>query len=340
MKIIIDVMSGDNAPDEIIKGVFIAHSESNHEFIIVGNTDVINESAQKQGLDLNIGGLEIVHASDVIKMDEDPLSVKSRRDSSIHVALKLLKEGKGDALVSAGNTGALYTGAVLIVSRIPGFRKAGIATILPFDVPVMLLDSGANIVVTDENLEQFALMGSIYMCKVMGIKNPRVGLLNNGTEKNKGSQILQDAYVRLEENKNINFVGNIECKVLPFNTCDILITDGFSGNIVLKLTEGFGSFFMQKLKTVFKKNPITKVSAAIVKPGLKQFKKDFDASEYGGAPLLGIAKPVIKAHGSSDAKAIKNAIRAAAVYAETNVIKEISALSETVMKQPHCDSDS
>ncbi len=331
MKIILDVMSGDNAPDEILKGAFMAHSELSHRLILVGDTEIIGERAKKLGFELNTDGIETVHAPDVIKMEDDALSVRSKKNSSMAVALRLLKEGRGDAVVSAGNTGALYTGAVLLVSRIPGFRKAGIATVLPFETPVLLLDSGANVTVTDENLEQFALIGSLYASKVMGIENPRVGLLNNGTERTKGSQMLQDTYVRLEENKSINFVGNVECKALPFGACDVLITDGFSGNAVLKLTEGLGMFFMKKLKTVFKRNTVTKLSAAMVKPGLKQMKKDFDASEYGGAPFLGISKPVVKAHGSSDAKAIKNAIRASAIYAETNVINEISALSEVII---------
>ena len=333
MKIIIDVMSGDNAPDEILKGAFMAHRELRHELILVGDCDAMNECAKKYGLDLTEDGIETVHASEVVKMDDEALAVRSKRDSSMTVALRLLKEGKGDALVSAGNTGALYTGAVLIVSRIQGFRKAGIATVIPFESPVLLLDSGANTQVTDENLEQFALIGSLYMSKVMGIENPRVGLLNNGVEKTKGTQVLQDTYLRLEENKNINFVGNIECKVLPFNACDVIVTDGFTGNAVIKLTEGLASFFMKKLKTVFKKNAVTKLSAAMVKPGLKQMKNDFDSSEYGGAPLLGISKPVLKAHGSADARAIKNAVRAVATYAESGIIAEITALSETLLRE-------
>ena len=330
MKVIVDIMSGDNAPDEILKGALLAHEELGHQLILVGNTDDINECAKKYSLNLSVEGIEIVHASEVINMDDEALAVRSKRDSSMSVALRLLKEGKGDALVSAGSTGALYTGAVLFVSRIPGFRKAGIATLIPFETPVLLLDSGANTMLTDENLEQFALIGSLYMSKVMGVDNPRVGLLNNGTEKTKGTQLLQDTYLRLEANKNINFVGNVECKNLPFDACDVIVTDGFTGNAVIKLIEGLASFFMKKLKGVFKKNAVTMLSAAMVKPGLKQMKKDFDSSEYGGAPFLGISKPVIKAHGSSDAKAIKNAIRAAAVYAETNIISDIIALSESM----------
>ena len=330
MKIIIDVMSGDNAPDEILKGAVMAKNELDHELILVGNTDIISECAKKHGLDLD--GLEIVHASEVIKMDDEALAVRSKRDSSMTVALRLLKEGKGDALVSAGNTGALYTGAVLIVSRIQGFRKAGIGTVIPFETPVLLLDSGANTQVTDENLEQFAIIGSLYMSKVMGVENPRVGLLNNGVEKTKGTQVLQDTYLRLEKNESLNFVGNVECKVLPFDACDVIVTDGFTGNAVIKLTEGLASFFMKKLKTVFKKNVVTKLSAAMVKPGLKQMKNDFDSSEYGGAPLLGISKPVLKAHGSADARAIKNAVRAVVTYAGSGIIDEITALSESLMQ--------
>ena len=340
MKIIVDIMSGDNAPDEILKGAFLAYAEYDHELVLVGDTEIISECAKKYGFDLNAEGIEIVHASEVVTMDDEALAVRNKRDSSMTVALRLLRDGKGDALVSAGNTGALYTGAVLIVSRIHGFRKAGIGTLLPFESPVLLLDSGANTQVTDENLEQFALIGSLYMSKVLGIENPRVGLLNNGVERTKGTQVLQDTYVRLEENKNINFVGNIECKVLPFNTCDVIITDGFTGNAVLKLSEGLGAFFMKKLKTVFKKNAVTKLSAAMVKPGLKQMKKDFDASEHGGAPLLGVSKPVLKAHGSSDAKAIKNAIRAAATYADSGIIGEIAALSESIENKREAETAS
>ncbi len=333
MKIIVDVMSGDNAPEEIIKGAFMAYKELNHKLVLVGNTDDIVRCAKKYGFDLNADGIETVHASEVVKMDDEALAVRTKRDSSMAVALRLLKEGKGDALVSAGNTGALYTGAVLLVSRIQGFRKAGIATVFPFENPVLLLDSGANVIVTPENLEQFALIGSLYMSKVMSVKNPRVGLLNNGTERTKGSQVLQDTYVRLEENESINFVGNVECKALPFNACDVIITDGFTGNAVLKLTEGLGAFFMKKLKTVFKKNAVTKLSAAMVKPGLKKMKNDFDASEYGGAPFLGISKPVLKAHGSADARTIKNAVAAAAIYAESGIIDEITVLSEKLINQ-------
>lgn len=240
------------------------------------------------------------------------------------VALHMLAEGKGDAFVCAGNTGALYAGGSLIVGRVKGYRKAAIATILPFACPIIMVDSGANTVVTDENLEQFAVMGSIYMNKIFGIETPRVGLLNNGSEPTKGTQVMQDAYVRLSECKAINFVGNIESKELVKGPCDVIVTDGFTGNIVLKMVEGLGSFLLGKLKDIFYKNMLTKLSAAIIKNDMASLKHDFDSSAYGGAPILGISKPVIKAHGSSDARAIQNAVRQAIDYHSTGIIYEIA----------------
>ena len=327
MKIIVDVMSGDNAPEEIVKGAFLAAAQFGYELVLVGDSDIVKIIAEENKFPIEDYSIELVHTTDVITMEDNPLSVRSKKDSSMARSLSLLSEGYGDAAVSAGNTGALYTGASLLVSRIKGFRKAAIATVLPLEKPLLLLDSGANVIVTDENLEQFALMGSAYMEKVMGIASPRVGLLNNGTERTKGSQLLQDTYARLEEHPSINFVGNVEAKAIPFDCCDVLVTDGFTGNVVLKLTEGLCGFFMRKLKTTYKQNIITKTSALLVKGALKNMKKEFDASEYGGAPLLGISKPVIKAHGSSDAFAFMNAIRQAAEYARSGMIERLSGLN-------------
>lgn len=327
MKIIVDVMSGDNAPSETVKGALLAAQQWGYELILVGNEDVIRLIADKNGLPLT-SGIEIVNTSEIITMDDNPMCIRSKKDSSLARALSLLSEGAGDAAVSAGNTGALYTGASLLVTRIRGFRKAAIATVLPLQSPLLLLDAGANIVVTDENLEQFALMGAAYSEHVMGIRSPRVGLLNNGTERTKGSPLLQDTYCRLEENENLNFVGNIEAKALPFGVCDVLVTDGFSGNMILKYTEGLGSFFMKKLKATYKRNLFTKASGMLIKKEFHRLTDEFDASEYGGAPLLGISRPVIKAHGSSDARAIMNAIHQASAYAESGMIEHLSALSE------------
>jgi glycerol-3-phosphate acyltransferase PlsX len=260
-------------------------------------------------------------------MDEPPMSIRNKKDSSMVKALSLLSAGKGDAMVSAGNTGALYTGASIIVSRIKGFRKAAIATVLPFSPAVLLVDAGANITVTDENLEQFAIMGSAYMEKVMNLSSPRVGLLNNGTERTKGSQIMQDTYCRLEENEALRFVGNIESRSIPYGVCDVLVTDGFSGNIVLKYTEGLCAYMLDTVKNGFDGNPFTKASGLIMKKRIESLTQRFSFSEYGGAPLLGISKPVIKAHGSSDANAIKHAVKQAIDYADSGMIEHLSKLN-------------
>ncbi len=331
MKIIVDVMSGDNAPHETVRGALLAAQRLEHELILVGNEDIIRLIADENELPLT-PNVETVNTSEIITMEDNPMCVRSKKDSSLVKALSLLADGTGDAMVSAGNTGALYTGASLLVSRIRGFRKAAIATVLPLQTPLLLLDAGANIVVTDENLEQFALMGSAYSEHVMGVRSPRVGLLNNGTERTKGSPLLQDTYCRLEENENLNFVGNIEAKTLPFGVCDVLVTDGFSGNMILKYTEGLGSFFMKKLKATYRKNLFTKASGIMIKNEFHHLMREFDASEYGGAPLLGISRPVIKAHGNSDARAITNAIHQACVYAESGMIEHLSALGEVSEK--------
>lgn len=322
MRVIIDVMSGDNAPSELVLGAVQAAEEYKVEIFVVGNKDIIERTAREKGISLE--KISIVHTDVVINMEDSALSVvKEKSRSSMSIGLKMLAAGEGDAFVSAGNTGALLAGATLIVRRIKGIQRAAIATILPFSSPALLIDAGANILVTDEYLEQFAVMGSIYMEKLYGIKNPRVGLLNNGTESTKGTPLMVETNQRLSQS-NINFVGNIEGKEIPFGACDVLVTDGFTGNIVLKLIEGMGKFMMTTIKGIFLKNVLTKVSALIMKDKLKEMKREFDASEHGGAPLLGISKPVIKAHGSSDAKAIKNAVRQAMNFINNGVMYDIA----------------
>lgn len=327
MKIIVDVMSGDNAPSAAFLGAVSAYSEYGCEITLVGDSDEIGLLASTHGVDLNSSGITVEHSSEIIGMDEPPMSIRNKKDSSMVKALSLLSAGKGDAMVSAGNTGALYTGASIIVSRIKGFRKAAIATVLPFSPAVLLVDAGANITVTDENLEQFAIMGSAYMEKVMNLSSPRVGLLNNGTERTKGSQIMQDTYCRLEENEALRFVGNIESRSIPYGVCDILVTDGFSGNIVLKYTEGLCAYMLDTVKNGFDGNPFTKASGLIMKKRIESLTQRFSFSEYGGAPLLGISKPVIKAHGSSDANAIKHAVKQAIDYADSGMIEHLSKLN-------------
>lgn len=323
--VIVDIMGGDKAPVETVKGVALARRElgADVNYILVGDKAQIEAAAAENGIDL--GGLEIVHASDVITMEDEPIAAaRGKTDSSMSVALRLLKEGRGDAMVSTGNTGALFTGATLIVRKIKGVKRPAIATLLPLDPPVMLLDSGANVVATAEYLEQFALMGSAYLKHVMGIESPRVGLLNNGAEEHKGTELQTEAYQRLKANKNLNFVGNIEGNRAVQGACDVLVTDGFTGNIFLKTLEGFGKVVLKTLKGVIYKNIKTKIAGALIKNDLGDMKKAFSGGDLGGAPILGVAKPVIKAHGSSDAREFKNAIRQAVIFANTPINDEIS----------------
>jgi fatty acid/phospholipid synthesis protein PlsX len=253
--------------------------------------------------------------------------VRDKNNSSMAVGLKMLAEGEGDAFVSAGNTGALHAGSTLIVRRIKGVKKSGIATIMPYGRPTLMVDCGANTELTAQSYLQFAQMGTIYMRNIFGIPSPEVGLLNIGSERTKGPKELVEVYDMLERDASINFKGNVEGKELPYGVCDVLVTDGFTGNIVLKLTEGCGGYIMQRMKGVFYKNMLTKASAMFVKSGMKELKNDFSASEYGGAPLLGLSKPVIKAHGSSDAMAVKNAVRQAINYINTGIIYEIARVT-------------
>lgn len=322
-RIIVDMMGGDNAPLETVKGVCMAAKELSAEFILVGNKDELLRVAAENKLSLD--RFEIVHTETVITMEDDPLCVtRGKSDSSMSIGLRMLAEDKGDAMVSTGNTGALFTGANLIVRKIKGTRRPAIAAMLPMQPPVVLLDSGANITVTPEYLEQFAVMGSVYSKRMMGVKEPRVGLLNNGSEDHKGTEVEIETYKRLSENPLINFVGNVEGNRVMENVCDVLVTDGFTGNIHLKTMEGMGKLTLRSLKGLFGANLKTKLAYLLVKSNLGAIKKNFDATELGGAPILGVAKPVIKAHGSSNAKAFKNAIRQAIACAENDVTTELS----------------
>ena len=320
-------MSGDNAPLEIIKGASMAaQAYPEHKLVLVGDENVISDICVKHNI--SVEGIEILHAPSVITMEDKPLAVvREKRDSSMSVGLKQLSQGDGDAFVSAGNTGALITGATLIVKRIKGINRAAIATVLPLDNPILLIDAGANLTVTSDNICQFAFMGAKYMERIYEIDRPRVGQLNNGTEYNKGNALQVESFQLLSES-GLNFVGNVESKALPFNVCDVLVTDGFTGNILLKSVEGMGKFMLHTLKDVFYTNLATKVSALTMKDKIRDMKHRFDASEHGGAPLLGISRPVIKAHGSSDANAIKNAVRQAISFVEGGINEDITAFAE------------
>ena len=325
MKILIDAMGGDKAPLEILKGTAMAKKEyRDASLCLVGKSDLIQKISNENNIDLS--GIEIVNANDEILMTDPPLSVRNKPESSLRIGLDILAKGEADALVSAGSTGAIHTGATLFIKRTAGIRRAAIGTILPFANPMLLLDSGANTQVTPDHLVQFAIMGSIYMKEIYGLDNPRVGLLNNGSEEIKGTKLQIEAYRKLceiSEGKGISFVGNIEGNDAPAGKCDVLITDGFTGNVFLKLTEGTGKLIMKKLKGIFGKNLKTKLAYLAVKKEMAGFKKEFDAGEQGGAPILGIRKTVIKAHGSSDCRAIKNAIGQAIKFSQNAINSKI-----------------
>lgn len=332
MKIILDAMSGDKAPLEIIKGAVMANGRYDASLTLVGDHTVIETVARENQLSLD--GIEIVQADDVITMEDDPISVvRAKKGSSMAVGLRLLKED-GDAFVSAGNTGALHAGSSLIIRPFKGIQRSAIATVLPLAKPVLLLDCGANVTVTPEYLTQWAALGSLYMKKIFEIESPAVGLLNNGAESHKGTPVIAETYKRLSEEKNIRFIGNVEGNQIMSAPCDVLVADGFTGNITLKMLEGMGKFFMGTLKGMFTKNFCTKLSFVLMKDSLRGLKNQFDASEYGGAPLLGLTKPVIKAHGSSDALAICNAVRQASAFVRTGVISDIAEYAAAAASKP------
>ncbi len=322
MKIIVDGMGGDNAPVEIVKGAIDALNEYNIDLIIVGKEDLIEEELKKYQYPSD--KVEILHADDVITNEDDPaLAIRRKKGSSMVVGMKALAEEKGDVFVSAGSTGALLAGGLFIVKRIKGIDRAALSSVYPTSKELSLLvDAGANTNSKAEYLQQFAIMGSIYMEKVMGRTNPKVGLANIGTEEGKGNELTKEAYDLLK-NSNINFIGNIEGRTIPLGEADVIVADGFVGNMILKVTEGVAISLFSELKKVFHENAKTKIGASLLKPGLKELKKKTDYTEYGGAPLLGTRKPIIKAHGSSNAYAFKNAINQAISFVNNDVIRTI-----------------
>lgn len=329
MNIVIDAFGGDNAPLEVLKGASQAQKDFNIDITLVGDEKAIKKCAKDNEVD--ISKLIIKHADTVIDVCEEPTNViKSKKDCSMAVGMKMLSDGEGDAFVSAGSTGALVVGATFIVKRQKGIKRPALATILPTaGNPVMLLDSGANADCRPEMLVQFAIMGSAYMNKILGVESPKVSLANIGAEESKGRDLELETYIQLKS-APINFIGNIEARQIPMGDCDVVVTDGFSGNLLLKLYEGMAKFFAGELKGILTKDFKSKLAAFMVLGNVKEFRKKVDYSEYGGAPLLGTAKPVIKAHGSSNAKAFYNAIRQAKQFTETKVIDEISSAIESM----------
>lgn len=328
MKIIVDAMGGDNAPLEIVKGALRARRELGVELVLVGREEAVREILTAEG-QTDLQGIELVDARDMITMEDDPsTATRRKKDSSMAVALNLLRDGRGDALVSAGSTGALLTGATLTVKRIRGIRRAALAPVLPAGKNgVMLIDCGANVECTAEYLLQFAYMGSFYAKRMMGCDNPRVGLLNVGTEDTKGGELQHQTFALLKqahEEGRINFAGNVEGTGVFDGSVDVVVTDGFTGNVLLKGTEGVIKYMMKSLKGVFYKNAVNKLAALVLKKDLGAMKKSLDVNEVGGTALVGISKPVIKAHGSSNAASFFAAIRQAVNFVEADIIREIT----------------
>ncbi len=322
MRIVVDAFGGDNAPLEIIKGAALAEKEYSVHIILCGDEDTIKKCIAEN--DIKFNDLEIVNTDDVISMHDDPTSLlKAHKNSSMAVAFRELAEGRADAFVSAGSTGAIVVGGTFIVKRIKGIKRPAIAAMIPSpNSHYMLMDAGANAECRPEMLLQFGVMASAYLEKVEKIDRPTIGLLNIGVEDTKGTELQKEAYKLLSESE-LNFVGNIESRDMPTGACNALITDGYTGNIALKLIEGTVSTLFSMLKPVFLKNLFTKLSYLILKDGLKGLKGKMDSTEVGGAPLLGTKKPVFKAHGSSNAIAFKNAIHKAMLFAENDVIGTI-----------------
>lgn len=329
MKIIVDAMGGDNAPQAVVEGAVAAAKEYGVDIVLVGKQDIVEALVKENGGDALGDKISIVNASEVVDMEDDPTTVlRNKKDSSMSVALHLLKDGGGDACISAGSTGALLTGATLIVKRVHGIRRAAMAPVMPNgNKGALLIDCGANTECTAEYLLQFAYMGSFYAKNILGVENPRVALLNVGAEDTKGGELQHEAFAILKEAGdagNINFIGNIEAKDAYFNAAEVIVTDGFSGNVMLKTIEGTAKFLMTNLKDAFLSSGKTKIAALLMKDKLEDLKKILDPSEVGGTALLGISKPVIKAHGSSDARAIKNAVRQAVTFVDAGVAEEIA----------------
>lgn len=322
MKIIVDAMGGDNAPMAPVEAAVRAVKELDVEIVLVGKKEVVEK--ELSAYDYPNDKISIANADEVITNHEEPAkAVRSKKNASVVVAANMLKKGEGDAMLSMGNTGALLASGLLIVGRIKGILRPALATLLPSAKgPKMLIDAGANTNCKPENLVQFGIMGSIYMKNVLGIESPTVGLMSNGEEEGKGDELTKETFPLLKK-APINFIGNIEGRDVMEGTADVITCDGFVGNVILKTVEGMGHVVSTKVKNIFMKNLFTKLGAIFVMGGLNEFKQSMDYREYGGAPLLGTKRPVIKGHGSSDDKAVFSAIRQAKKFVETNLIEEI-----------------
>ena len=324
IRVAVDAMGGDNAPDEIIRGAMEAVAlREDIQVILVGKEELIREKLK--GYSYREQQVEVVNATEVIETAEPPVAaIRTKKDSSIVVGLKMVKAEKADAFVSAGSSGAVLAGGQLLVGRIKGVERPPLAPLIPTEKGVsLLIDCGANVDARPSHLVQFAKMGSIYMEHVMGVKNPRVAIVNIGAEEEKGNALVKETYPLLKECEGINFVGNIEAREIPHGQADVIVCEAFVGNVILKLYEGVGAVLVSKIKAGMMSTLRSKIGALLVKPALKETLKSFDATEYGGAPLLGLKGLVVKTHGSSKAKEVKNSIIQCVTFKEQRINDKI-----------------
>lgn len=325
MKIIVDAFGGDNAPQEILLGCAQARADLGVDILLTGDKARLEACAKELGLSQDLAKMEILPCGEILTMEDEPTSViREKTDSSMAVGLRALAQGQGDAFASAGNSGALVVGATTIVKRVRGVKRVAFAPVMPGSNGFfMLIDGGANVDCRPEMLLQFGLMGSAYMKNVMGVENPRVALANVGAEEHKGDQLRQEALALLKACPDIRFTGNIEARDIPYNQADVVVADGFTGNMILKLYEGVAMALMDKVKGVFMGSMKGKLAAAMVYNDLKKMKKELDYNEYGGAPIMGCSKPVFKIHGSAKASTVKSALALSRDYTQSGIIEQI-----------------
>ena len=322
VKVALDAHGGDNAPKEVVKGALNALKETdNLKIYLVGVDELINK--ELEGVEYDKERLEIVNATEIISMSEPPVAaIRKKKNSSIVVGMQMVRDNKADAFVSCGSTGAVLVGGQVIVGRIKGVERPPLAPLIPTAQGFsLLIDCGANVDAKATNLLQFAKMGSIYMNKMLGIEKPRVGLVNIGTEEEKGNALVKDAYPLLKGCPDINFIGSVEARDIPEGVCDVIVCDAFVGNVILKLYEGLGATLISEIKQSMLSNLQSKVGAALVKPAIKKTLKRFTSSEYGGAPLLGLKGLVVKGHGNSKAIEIKHALIQCVKYKESGMLE-------------------
>ena len=334
VRVVVDAMGGDHAPGEIVKGAVQAvNKKKNIHVILTGRQEMIKKELAKYKYPED--QIEIVHASEVIETAEPPVAaIRSKKDSSLVVGLTMVHRKEADAFVSAGNSGAILVGGQLIVGRIKGIERPALAALIPTQDGVsLLIDCGANVDARSSHLVQFAKMGSIYMERVMKVKQPRVGIVNNGAEEEKGNALVKETFPLLKECKDLNFIGSVEAREIPAGACDVIVCEAFAGNIILKLYEGVAKTLMKKLKGVMMQNLQTKIGALLIKTPLKNALKAFDSSQHGGAPLLGLKGLVVKTHGSSKAQEIENSIYQCVQFTEQNIVEKIQAAVQPASKE-------